>query len=180
VTAETTSTRGPATGRASGHPSGDERFALIDTALKRARYAPDHLIEVLHVAQGIFGALSDDVLRYVARALHLPASQVFGVATFYHLFTFDPPGDHTCTVCTGTACFVRGAEAIVDAVTERFGVGPGETTEDRRLTLTIARCLGSCGLAPVAVLDHEVRGHLSADRLLEAVEQRLATSGETV
>ena len=98
-----------------GHPSGDERFAVVDKHLKRVRGAQDQLIETLHVAQDVFGYLSDDVLMYVARALKLPPSMVLGVATFYHLFRFEPAGEHSCSVCTGTACFVKGADAIVRA-----------------------------------------------------------------
>jgi bidirectional [NiFe] hydrogenase diaphorase subunit len=162
------------------HPSGDERFALLDKALKRARFAQDQLIEVLHVAQGVFGYLSEDVLRYVAAALRLPASRVYGVATFYHLFTFDPPGDHTCTVCTGTACYVQGADAIVAAVQRAYGLVPGSTTDDGRLTLTTARCLGSCGMAPVAVLDGEIRGHLGPDDTLEQLAANLAADESEV
>jgi bidirectional [NiFe] hydrogenase diaphorase subunit len=170
----TTTASAGTTRRDAPHPSGDERFALIDTALKRARYAQDHLIEILHVAQEVFGHLSEDVLRYVGDALHLPPSHVFGVATFYHLFTFEPPGDHTCTVCTGTACFVQGADEIVAAIARRYGVAAGRTTEDGRLTLSTARCLGSCGLAPVAVLDGQVRGHLDAATTVAALERNLA------
>jgi bidirectional [NiFe] hydrogenase diaphorase subunit len=166
--------RGPAP-----HPSGDERFALVDNAIKRSRFAQDHLIEILHVAQGVFGYLSPDLLLYVSRALRLPASRVYGVATFYHLFTFDPPGDHTCTVCTGTACYVKGAEAIVTSVGSRYGVAAGNTTDDGRFTLSTARCLGSCGLAPVAVLDGEVRGPLDADAVLAAIEANLARDATT-
>lgn len=155
------------------HPSGDERFALVDTALKRARFQQDHLIEVLHVAQEVFGHLSNDLLHYVAQALQLPTSHVYGVATFYHLFTFEPPGDHSCTVCTGTACFVQGADAIVSAVSQRYEVAPGATTADGRLTLATARCLGSCGLAPVTVLDGVVRGHMDPRAALTALEDNL-------
>jgi bidirectional [NiFe] hydrogenase diaphorase subunit len=157
-----------------GHPSGDERFAVLDKAIKRARFAQDQLIEILHAAQGVFGYLSEDVLVYVARALKLPPSRVYGVATFYNLFTFEAPGDHTCTVCTGTACFVKGADDIVGALQQRFGIGAGETTEDRSFSLAVARCLGSCGLAPVVVLDGAVRGHLDAAGVLAEIEQRLA------
>jgi bidirectional [NiFe] hydrogenase diaphorase subunit len=88
---------------ADSHPSGDDRFAIVDKHLKRVRFAQDQLIETLHVAQDVFGYLSEDVLLYVARALRLPPSMVYGVATFYQLFTFEAPGDHACTVCTGTA-----------------------------------------------------------------------------
>ena len=107
------------------HPSGDHRFAVIDKRLKRAHHAQDQLIEILHVAQDVFGYLSDDVLLYVAHALRLPPSRVYGVATFYHLFELSSPGEHTCTVCTGTACFVKGADEIVGEVAARYDVDGG-------------------------------------------------------
>lgn len=151
------------------HPSGDNRFELVDKHLKRGRYAQDQLIETLHVAQDVFGNLSEDILVYVARALRLPPSMVYGVATFYELFTFDPPGDHSCTVCTGTACFVKGADAIVQGVSTEYGVPAGETAEDGSLTLKTARCLGSCGLAPVVVFDGEVLSHQTTESTLELV-----------
>jgi bidirectional [NiFe] hydrogenase diaphorase subunit len=173
-------TSGGAAGRGADapHPSGDERFAMLDRTLKRSRYAQDQLIEILHVAQEIFGYLSPDVLRYVATALRLPHSRVQGVATFYHLFSFDEPGDHSCTVCTGTACFVKGADGIVLALSRAHGVAAGQTTEDGRFTLRTARCLGSCGLAPVVVIDGEVAGHLDADGAVTAVAARLEASDD--
>ena len=142
----------------SAHPSGDDRFAVIDKRMKRVRFEQDQLIEILHSAQDVFGYLSEDVLLYVARALRLPPSQVYGVATFYHLFELTSPGDHSCTVCTGTACFVKGADEIVRRVGQHYDVAAGGTSDDRRMTLRTARCLGSCGLAPVVVLDGEVLG----------------------
>ena len=158
-----------------GHPSGDDRFEVIDKHLKRARCAQDQLIETLHVAQDVFGFLDESILIYVARALRLPPSLVYGVATFYQLFTFDPPGDHTCTVCTGTACFVKGADNIVAAVTNAYGVQAGETTTDGTLTLKTARCLGSCGLAPVVLLDGAVHGREGVDAVLGSLESVMAS-----
>lgn len=155
------------------HPSGDERFAIVDKHLKRVRYAQDQLIETLHVAQDVFGYLSEDVLMYVARALLLPPSMVYGVATFYQLFTFEAPGDHACTVCTGTACFVKGADDIVRSVGMAYEVPAGSTSADGRLTLKTARCLGSCGLAPVVVLDGTVHGRLESSEVLEIVAAAL-------
>lgn len=166
-----TTTRDGATGEL--HPSGDDRFALVDKHLKRVRYEQDQLIETLHVAQDVFGFLSEDVLVYVARALKLPPSMVYGVATFYQLFTFEAPGDHSCTVCTGTACYVKGADDIVQSVSEVHGVSAGTTSEDGSLTLKTARCLGSCGLAPVVVLDGTVHGHLDASQTIALVQQAL-------
>jgi bidirectional [NiFe] hydrogenase diaphorase subunit len=160
------------------HPSGDDRFALVDKHLKRVRYEQDQLIETLHVAQDVFGYLSEDVLMYVARALLLPPSMVYGVATFYQLFTFEAPGEHACTVCTGTACFVKGADDIVRTVGEAYGVAAGTTSEDGTLTLKTARCLGSCGLAPVVVLDGTVHGHLEAVEAVALVRAAVAGGGE--
>lgn len=161
-----------------GHPSGDDRFAVVDKHLKRVRGAQDQLIETLHVAQDVFGHLSDDVLMYVARALKLPPSMVLGVATFYHLFRFEPAGDHSCSVCTGTACFVKGADAIVRAVSSQFDVAAGETSADGVLTLRTARCLGSCGLAPVVVLDGVVSGHLDPAATIELIKEAAVAKEE--
>ncbi len=142
---------------------------MVDKHLKRVHHAQDQLIETLHVAQGVFGYLSDDVLLYGAPALRLPPSMVLGVATFYHLFDFEPAGEHSCSVCTGTACFVQGADDIVAAVGSAYGVEPGGTSDDGFLTLRTARCLGSCGLAPVVVYDGEVSGHQDPDSTLGLV-----------
>ena len=160
--------------QAEPHPSGDERFALLDKALRKARYQQDQLIEVLHAAQELFGFLSDEVLLYVARALRLPRSRVYGVATFYHLFTREPLGEHSCSVCTGTACFVKGADALVDALRREYGVSPGETTADGRFTLTTTRCIGACSLAPLVVVDDDVFGHLSLEEAVARVAEMLA------
>jgi bidirectional [NiFe] hydrogenase diaphorase subunit len=157
----------------STHPSGDDRFAVLDKRITRVHHAQDQLIELLHVAQDLFGYLSEDVLMYVARALRLPPSQVYGVATFYHLFELSSPGDHSCTVCTGTACFVKGADEIVRRVGEHYGVTVGTTSDDRRMTLRTARCLGSCGLAPVVVLDGEVLGKEQPERMMALVDERV-------
>ena len=121
---------------AADHPSGDERFNLLDAAMKRHRFALDALIEVLHVAQKVFGYLEPGILNYVAHALKLPPSRVYGVATFYHLFSFVPKGRHTCIVCTGTACYVQGAGRLLAAVQKGIGISPGETTLDHQVTTT--------------------------------------------
>jgi bidirectional [NiFe] hydrogenase diaphorase subunit len=147
----------------------DPRVALLTTQLKKARYRPDALIDLLHVAQDIYGYLSRPLLARLADELSLPPSKVLGVATFYHLFRFDPPGDHTCTVCTGTACFVKGADALVETVADEFGVPLGGTRSDGRVSLLEARCLGSCGMAPVALVDGRVVGKASGEGLVAAL-----------
>lgn len=152
------------------HPSGDARFKLIDRTLKRYRYQQDALIEVLHTAQEAFGFLEEDLLVYIAHQLKLPLSWVFGVATFYHFFSLEPQGDHNCIVCMGTACYVKRAAEIVTALKLEFGIEPGETTEDGSLSVASARCLGSCGLAPVLVVDGEVLGRETPEGTLEKVK----------
>lgn len=159
---------------AAEHPSGDPRFALIDRTLKRFQYQQEALIEVLHTAQEAFGFLSDDLLIYVAHQLKLPLSWVYGVATFYHFFTLKPQGAHNCIVCMGTACYVKRAAEIVAALQQEYGIAPGETTDDSQFSLGTARCLGSCGLAPVLVLDGEVLPRETPEGTLERVRQRLS------
>jgi len=156
------------------HPSGDPRFALIDRTLKRLRYQQDALIEVLHTAQEAFGYLDEDLLVYVARQLKLPLSWVYGVATFYHFFSLKPQGEHNCIVCMGTACYVKRAAEISAALQAQYGIAPGRTTPDGKLSLLTARCLGSCGLAPVLVLDGQVLGQETPESTLKAVQARLS------
>jgi len=158
---------------AAEHPSGDPRFSLIDRTLKRFSFQQDALIEVLHTAQEAFGFLSDDLLIYVAHQLKLPLSWVHGVATFYHFFTLTPQGEHNCIVCMGTACYVKRAAEIVAALQQAYSVTAGETTRDGRLSLNTARCLGSCGLAPVLVLDGAVLPRETPESALERVRQQL-------
>jgi bidirectional [NiFe] hydrogenase diaphorase subunit len=140
------------------HPSGDNRFKILEATMKKTQYKADALIEVLHTAQQLFGYLEEDVLMHVARKLKLPPSRVFGVATFYHLFTLKPGGRHTCVVCLGTACYVKGAANIIKSVEELADFKVGETTEDGELSLMTARCIGACGIAPAVVFDGQVSG----------------------
>jgi bidirectional [NiFe] hydrogenase diaphorase subunit len=149
----------------------DPRTAMLTTQLKMVKYRPDALIDVLHAAQDIYGSLSKELLAYIATALQLPPSRVLGVATFYHLFRFDPPGDHTCTICTGTACFVKGADALMAGVSEAYGVAQGSTRPDGALSLLEARCLGSCGLAPVAIVDGTIVAKTTPEALVAAVRE---------
>lgn len=155
------------------HPSGDKRFKVLDVAMKRQEFRPDALIEVLHRAQDLFGFLSVDVLLYVARGLKLPPSRVYGVATFYHLFTLEPQGQHSCVVCMGTACFVKGADRILDTVGKRAGITAGQTTSNNALSLLTARCIGACGIAPAVVYDGATAGHQTPEDALKRLEEWL-------
>ncbi len=103
----------PAHAKGASHPSGDKRFKLLEVTMKRHQFQQHALIEILHPAQGLFGYLESDLLYFISRRLKLPPSRVFGVATFYHLFSLKPRGEHTCVICTGTACYVKGANALL-------------------------------------------------------------------
>jgi bidirectional [NiFe] hydrogenase diaphorase subunit len=138
--------------------------------MKRHQYRPHSLIEVLHAAQELFGFLEDDLLRRVAHSLRVPPSRVYGVATFYNFFSLKPRGAHTCVVCMGTACYVKGAAALLTAIEDAHGIKAGETTADGVLSLLTARCLGACGLAPAVVFDAAVEGRLTPDATERRVE----------
>jgi bidirectional [NiFe] hydrogenase diaphorase subunit len=152
-------------------PSDDKRWKLIDVTMRRNGYAGHALIETLHSVQDAFGYLDDPAMKFVASALNLPLSKVYGVATFYHLFTLKPKGEHTCVVCTGTACYIKGAGELIEGVSERHNVQLGETTADRKLSLLGARCVGACGLAPAVVLDGVMLGKQKVSDLLENLEK---------
>ena len=155
----------------------DPRLKLVDRAIKKFDARGDALLEVLNTAQEAFGYLSPELIGYVSHELHVPIARVYGVATFYHLFTFKPKGEHTCIVCLGTACYVKGAGDIVAALESEYSVRSGQTTEDGKLSLTTARCLGSCGLAPMLVLDGEVLARNNPQNTIERVSTLLEAGG---
>lgn len=155
-------------------PSDDRRWRIVDTRMRRLGHGPEALIEVLHAAQEAFGYLEPEALAYVAASLGVPLSKVYGVATFYSFFTLRPQGEHTCVVCTGTACYIKGAGALVEGIEERYGVQPGGTTDDKALSVMAARCVGVCGLAPAAVVDGTLLGKLTPPKLLERIAQEIA------
>lgn len=151
-------------------PKADKRLKVIDVTMKRNHFRQDALIEVLHKAQEAFGYLESDVLEYIARNLKLPLSRVYGVATFYHLFSLKPSGAHTCVVCMGTACYVKGSGKVLDWLQAELGVEVGETTEDGQVSLVAARCLGACGIAPAVVFDGAVAGKVDPDAALARIK----------
>ena len=146
-------------------------FDELDAFMATQTGGRDALIPVLHKAQELFGFLPVDVQEHVAKALKLPVSEVLGVVTFYHYFTMQPRGRHTVNVCLGTACYVRGAKKVVEALSEELGIGLGETTADRRFSLTSQRCFGACGLAPVIMIDEDVHGRVTPKKIRSILAQ---------
>lgn len=146
-------------------PSQDKRWKIVDATVRRVGPHSRGLIETLHTVQEAFGYLDETALRYVAASLRVPLSRAYGVATFYHFFTLKPAGEHTCVICLGTACYIKGAPLLVETVRHELGIAPGETTANRKISVLSARCLGSCGLAPAVVYDNAVAGKVTPGQL---------------
>jgi len=152
---------------------------MVDRTMRSHGYEPHALIQTLHTAQETFGYLDEEIMKYVAASLRTPLSQVYGVATFYHFFTLKPQGEHTCVVCTGTACYIKGSQDLLDAVEEVTGAKPGETSADNKVSVLTARCIGSCGLAPIAVLDGDTAGKIDADGIKSRVREWTSIAEDT-
>ena len=151
------------------HASGDKRFKILEVHIKKHQFRHDALIEVLHKAQELFGYLEDDLLWFISHKLKLPPSRVYGVATFYHFFTLKPQGEHTCVVCLGTACYVKGADKVINTLQEKLKIKSGETTADGKVSLLTARCIGACGIAPAVTYDGKVAAKQSPEMALEKI-----------
>lgn len=151
----------------------DQRIKRIQGMIRVNKNKSDALIEILHIAQDTFGYLPLEVIVYIAKELKIPPSRVYGVVTFYHFFSLKPKGEHQCLVCTGTACYVKGADKILEKLYGEFGLKPGEVTQDNKLGLQTARCIGSCGLAPAAVLDNEILPKVDANKIAGMVRAKM-------
>jgi bidirectional [NiFe] hydrogenase diaphorase subunit len=146
-------------------PTADRRWKLVEAALRRHEYRPEALLELLHAVQEAFGFIDRPALSFLAQALGLPPAKVYGVATFHPFFQLKPLGNHACVICTGTACYIKGAGQLLAQARSTVGIAPGETSKDGQVSLVAARCLGSCGLGPVALFDGEVAGKITPAQL---------------
>jgi NADH-quinone oxidoreductase subunit E len=136
------------------------------------------LIPILQKTQGIYGWLPPQSLDLIAQRLNLSTSKVYGVATFYAQFYLEKRGKHVLKLCDGTACHVKGTPILATAVEEEYHIHVGETTEDGELTVEIVYCIGSCALAPVAILDDEVMGRVKQDKLLRTLKRKLSPAAK--
>lgn len=152
------------------------RIKRLAAELRALGPRPDALIQALHAAQGMFGYLPLDVIAFIARELKVSPSRAYGVVTFYHFFTLQPKGKHNCLVCTGTACYVKGAQAVVDRIEHDFGIKAGDTTPDGELGLQTARCIGACGMAPAVTFDDEIMAKVKPDEVTQLLKQRMTRS----
>ncbi|MCX7714744.1 MAG: NADH-quinone oxidoreductase subunit NuoE [Clostridia bacterium] len=139
--------------------------------IHRHQDEPGALMPVLQEAQEVYGYLPIEVQTMIAEGLNLPLSEVYGVATFYSQFSLNPKGEHRISVCMGTACYVKGADKILEGLTERLGIGVGECTPDGLFSIDSTRCVGACGLAPVMMIDDDVYGRMTVEQLDEILDK---------
>jgi NADH:ubiquinone oxidoreductase subunit E len=149
----------------------DEMWERIDALILRWRATPGAVIGVLRECQEIVGYLPVPLIDHISRGLNLPLSDVYGVASFYALFSMQPKGRHTIKVCLGTACYVKGIKEVLSRIGSAYHLQEGGCTDDRRFSLEAVRCLGACGLAPVMVVGGDVHGAITADKVLSVLDR---------
>lgn len=154
----------------------DVDLSLLEPVFLHYQGQPGALIPVLQQTQHIYGYLPKEAMALIAKRLGTSISKVYGVATFYAQFYFERRGRHIVRVCDGTACHVKGAPMLLNAIEDGFHVDPGQTTEDGELTVEIVYCIGSCALAPVAILDGEVMGRVRQEAMLRSVRKAMAAT----
>lgn len=143
----------------------------LQTVCAEHKNDPGELINILHAAQALFGYLPREVQELIAADLHIPVSRVYGVVTFYSYFTMTPKGKHPISVCLGTACYVRGAEKVLDEFQRQLEIKVGETTPDGLFSLDCLRCVGACGLAPVVIIGGKVYGRITPEKVRDILSE---------
>ena len=151
-----------------------EQEAKLKEVIEAHKGQPGATMPVLQAAQEIFGYLPEEVQIMVAEGLDIPLSEVYGVSTFYSLFTLNPKGKYRISVCLGTACYVKGAADILDAVKDKLHIVPGSITKDGMFSLDACRCIGACGLAPVMMINDDVYGRLTPSQVGPILDQYIA------
>lgn len=148
-----------------------EKYDRIADIIEDYRDKEGSLIQILHMAQGIFGYLPLRLQQFIAERLGKPISEVSGVVSFYSYFSTEPKGENTIRVCLGTACYVRGGKKIIEKLREILGIEAGGTTEDRKFSLEVMRCIGACGLAPAMTINGKVYKQVNPDKLRSILNQ---------
>ena len=148
-----------------------EKLDKLASYIEDLAYAEGELINILREAQEIFGYLPSEVQLFIARKLGIPAAKVYGVATFYSYFTMEPRGKHLISICLGTACFVKGADKIVEEFRDQLKIKEGTTSEDGTYTIDSVRCVGACGLAPVVIVDGKVHGRVKPEDVSAIIKE---------
>ncbi len=150
--------------------SDEQKYGLLNDVIEEYEKKESNLIQILHIAQAIFGFLPFEVQNFIAEKMDLPISKVSGVVSFYSYFSTEPKGEYTVKVCLGTACYVRGGKKILDKLKELLCIDVGETTEDLKFSLEVMRCLGACGLAPVISINEKVYKRVNPNKLQQILK----------
>ncbi len=158
--------------RPSEKPIPQEVYDKIDAFIEEQDNLEGALINVLHMAQGIMGYLPREVMVHVAKKMGVSAAEVYGVVSFYSFFSTKPVGKCKISICTGTACFVKGANVILEAFEKELGIKAGETTKDGMFSLREVRCIGACGLAPVINAEENVYGHIKVEDVKRIIQEQ--------
>lgn len=148
-----------------------EKYQRIAEVIEEYKGKEGSLIQILHLAQGIYGYLPIELQQFIAQKLDMPLSEVYGVTTFYSFFAIKPRGENTIRVCLGTACYVRGGKKIVERLREILGINVGDTTSDGKFTFEVMRCIGACGLAPAITINDQVYKQVSPEKLQSIIEK---------
>jgi NADH-quinone oxidoreductase subunit E/NADP-reducing hydrogenase subunit HndA len=149
----------------------DKKLQELKDVCKSFNNEKGELINVLHKAQGIFGYLPAEVQEVIAKELNVSVAHVYGVVTFYSFFTMTPKGEHPVSVCLGTACYVRGANKVLDEFKRNLNIQVGETSADGKFSLSCLRCVGACGLAPVVLVGDKVYGRVSPEGVKDIIAE---------
>ena len=149
----------------------EEQYKELDQFIESLPSTKGELIRVSHKAQDIFGYLPKEVQYYVGRKLNVPTAKVFGVVSFYSFFTMTPRGEHNISVCMGTACYVRGADKVLNEFKKQLGVEVDVTTDDGKFSISALRCVGACGLAPVVTVGEKVYGRVTPDMVKDILDE---------
>tara|TARA_Y100001933_G_scaffold205170_1_gene207672 strand:+ start:126 stop:605 length:480 start_codon:yes stop_codon:yes gene_type:complete len=137
-----------------------ENFAKLDAVIAEQKGKRGALMPVLHEGQHIFGYLPLEVQKHISKGLEVPMAEIYGVVTFYSQFSLEPKGEYHIGVCLGTACYVKGAQSLIDIISRDLDVAVGKTSESGKFSLEATRCIGACGLAPVLTVNEDVYGRL--------------------
>lgn len=143
----------------------EEKYQLLDHIITDYDRKESNLIQVLHMAQAVFGYLPPEVQRFIAEKMDIPNSRVNSVLSFYSFFSTQPKGKYTISVCLGTACYVRGGKEVLQKLKEVLSVEVGETTSDKMFSLQVMRCIGACGLAPALSINNKVYKQVNPNKV---------------
>lgn len=149
----------------------EELYPKLEAIIADHQGKPNELIMVLHKAQNLFGYLPQKAQVMISEGLNVPLSEIYGVITFYSFFSTVPKGKHSVKVCLGTACYVRGGQQTLSKVGKDLGIKVGGTTEDRKFSLDVVRCIGACGLAPAMLVDEDVYGRVKTTKIMDILDQ---------